>query len=162
MSTRVWLIAVLIALAGSRVEVAVAQRPGAQERLAQHRNLGQAFYENPSTPNQAVAEFRRALDLSPGSNREKLNYGLALLRAGRAADALPLLKEVQDRDPAIPHTWFNLGIYYKKAGDLKEALRQFERLVVLAPAPSITSFLESVSGSPVTLNFVPSNLIPIC
>src|ERR1043166_7571492 len=73
--------------------------PAADAQLAKHRNLGKAFYENPTTQNEAVAEFKKALDLSPNSNREKLNYGLALLRAGKMPEAIAQLQDVQKRDP---------------------------------------------------------------
>src|SRR6185503_9440924 len=56
--------------------------PDTSQRLEQARNLGKAFYENPTTAAEAVAEFKKALDLSPNSDREKLNYALALLLAG--------------------------------------------------------------------------------
>src|SRR5437899_6737788 len=81
-----------------------------EERLEQARNLGKAFYENPTTANEAIVEFKKALDLAPGSNREKLNYALALLHGGKAAEAVVILKDVQKRDPKLPHTFFNLGI----------------------------------------------------
>ena len=58
-----------------------AQSPDSA-RLAEYRNLGKAFYENPTTQKQAVEEFRLALALAPNSVREQVNYGLALLRAG--------------------------------------------------------------------------------
>ena len=60
------------------------------------------------------------------SNREKLNYGLALLRAGKSADGFARLKYVQQRDPKLPHTWFNLGIYYKRSGDTRNAIAQYQ------------------------------------
>src|SRR3979409_817756 len=41
-----------------------AETPSVEERLARHRNLGKAFYENPTTQVEAVAEFRRALELA--------------------------------------------------------------------------------------------------
>src|SRR5580658_1460201 len=63
------------------------QKPGLDEQLTQHLNLGKAFYENPTTQAEAVAEFKKALDLRPDSVREKLNYGLALLRAGKIPEA---------------------------------------------------------------------------
>ena len=85
-----------------------------EEQLEQDRNLGKAFYENPTTGTEAVTQFKKALDLAPDSDREKLNYALALLRAGKSDEAVPILKEVQKHDPSLPHTWFNLGIYYKK------------------------------------------------
>src|SRR5450756_1460107 len=56
-----------------------------ENRLWRYRNLGKAFYENPTTQKQAVEEFRKARDLAPASAREVTNYGLALLRAGDMA-----------------------------------------------------------------------------
>ncbi|HXU46102.1 MAG TPA: hypothetical protein VN783_11300, partial [Thermoanaerobaculia bacterium] len=35
------------------------------ERLWHHRNLGKAFYENPTTQYEAVEELKKALDLAP-------------------------------------------------------------------------------------------------
>ncbi|MGA7235005.1 MAG: FG-GAP-like repeat-containing protein [Bryobacteraceae bacterium] len=108
--------------------------------LAQHRNLGKAFYENPTTQAEAVVEFKKALDLAPNSVREKLNYGLALLRAGKIPEGVAELKDVQRRDPKLPHTWFNLGIYYKKSGDSDAATAQFERMIQLVPNEAIPHY----------------------
>src|SRR5581483_11286127 len=110
-----------------------SQPPGRDAALARHRNLGKAFYENPATAQHAVAEFKAALELSPGSPRDRLNYGLALLRAGKSGEGAAELREVQRVDPKLPHTWFNLGIYYKQAGDYEKATRQFEQFAALAP-----------------------------
>src|SRR5687767_9783698 len=112
----------------------------AAERLARHRNLGKAFYENPTTQNEAVEEFRKALALAPGSARERLNYGLALLRAGKTAEGIAEIEAVQKADPTIPHTWFNLGIAYKKQGEHDKAVLQFERMATLAPSDPITHY----------------------
>jgi tetratricopeptide (TPR) repeat protein len=108
--------------------------------LAQHRNLGKAFYENPTTQAEAVVEFKKALDLAPNSVREKLNYGLALLRAGKIPEGVAQLKDVQRRDPKLPHTWFNLGIYYKKSGDSDAATAQFERMIQFVPNEPIPHY----------------------
>src|ERR1044071_1883623 len=101
----------------------------ADDTLQRHRNLGKAFYENPTTHAEAITELKRALDLAPNSIPEKLNYALALLRGARAPEAVPLLQDVQRRDPALPHTWFNLGIYYKQNNELDKATAQFEQLI---------------------------------
>lgn len=106
--------------------------------LTQHRNLGKAFYENPATQKEAVQEFEQALKLAPDSAREKLNYALALLRAsGHDEEAVRRLQDVQRQDPSLPHTWFNLGIYYKRQGDANRAIAQFEGLVARAPSEPI-------------------------
>jgi tetratricopeptide (TPR) repeat protein len=117
-----------------------AETPAVSPALAQHRNLGKAFYENPTTQAEAVVEFKKALDLAPTSVREKLNYGLALLRAGNLAQGVAQLKNVQQRDPKLPHTWFNLGIYYKRSGDADAAVAQFERMVQLVPNEPIAHY----------------------
>jgi tetratricopeptide (TPR) repeat protein len=121
--------------AGSEAPAAKAAPPsGGAEALWQHRNLGKAFYENPTTQTQAVEELRQALALSAGAVRDRLNYGLALLKAGRTAEGVAELERVQRQDPALPHTWFNLGIAAKRASEYDKALAQFQHMVELVPA----------------------------
>ena len=129
----------LVAIAGL-VLLWAAPPPSVEERLARHRNLGKAFYENPTTQTEAVTEFKAALALAPNSVREQLNYALALLRAGQTADAVTRLIAIQKRDPSLPHTWFNLGIYYKKSGETDKAVAQFEHLLTLAPNEPIAHY----------------------
>jgi len=127
-------VAALILLLGadaSRVE---------QDRLGHYRNLGKAFYENPTMQAQAVDEFKKALDLAPDSPREIINYGLALLHAGRTKEGVAELQRAQKLDPKIPHTWFNLGIYYKKEGDYAQAVAQFEGLLRLVPDEPVSHY----------------------
>ena len=109
--------------------------------LDRHRNLGKAFYENPTTKQQAVSEFQQALAIAPDSAREKLNYALALLRAGgHEQEAVKLLEEVERQDPSLPHPWFNLGIYYKHQGDTNRAIAQFEGMISRVPGEAIAHF----------------------
>jgi tetratricopeptide (TPR) repeat protein len=123
------------------VLAAGCSKPRNQNLLEQHRNLGKAFYENPTTQQQAVMEFQQALQIAPDSARDKLNYALALLKVqGREEEAIKLLQEVQRQDPALPHTWFNLGIYYKRQGDTKQAIAQFEGMVVRTPDEAIAHY----------------------
>ena len=103
------------------------------EQLWRHRNLGKAFFENPTTQKEAIEEFKKALDLAPNSAREQLNYALALLHGGRTDEAIAGLQQVQQTDRCIPHTWFNLGIYYRKNGPADKAIRQFEGMTRLVP-----------------------------
>ena len=111
-----------------------------EARLWHYRNLGKAFYENPTTQTQAVAEFKQALDLAPTSIREQVNYGLALLRAGDTAHGIAELRKVQKEDPKLPYTWFNLGIALKKEGDLDGALAQFRGMQALVPDLAVDAY----------------------
>lgn len=116
------------------VVVCFAQRPIPNpDQLAAYRNLGKAFYENPVTHKEAVGEFAKALAINPASARDRLNHGLALLRAGSTAEGVAELERVQKQDPALPHTWFNLGIQWKKQGETEKALEQIRKFVQLAP-----------------------------
>ena len=128
------LVAVLLAMQG-------AGAPASREELLwQYRNLGKAFYENPVTHPEAAEQFRKALALAPDSTRERLNYGLALLRAGEVDQGIAQLEKVQRQDPALPHTWFNLGVEYKKKGEYPRALEQFRHMAQLVPDEPITHY----------------------
>ena len=123
-----------------------------EDLLWHYRNLGKAFYENPTTQKDAVAEFKKALDLAPDSARERINYGLALLRAGQTTDGVAELVKAQKQDPSIPHTWFNLGIYFKKEGDYENAIKQLEGMEKLVPDEPVTHYnlgvLYRLAGKP--------------
>jgi len=120
--------------------LAAQSHPSGDARLWHYRNLGKAFYENPTTQRQAVDILRQALALAPNSARERLNYGLALLRAGDAAAGIAEIEKVQKQDPKLPHTWFNLGITFKKQGDFDRALSQFQQMVRLAPNEPVSHY----------------------
>ncbi len=112
----------------------------ADAQLQRYRNLGKAFYENPATQPQAVGEFKKALDLAPNSLRERINYGLSLLRAGNAKDGIAELEKAQKQDPTSPYTWFNLAVAYKRQGDLDAALTQFRGMEKLVPKDAVTHY----------------------
>jgi tetratricopeptide (TPR) repeat protein len=117
-----------------------ATTAAADQAIERHRNLGKAFFENPTTHVEAITEFKKALDLAPNSVREKLNYALALLHGNRAPEGIALLEQVQRLDPSLPHTWFNLGIYYKKSEQPEKALAEFRQMVKLVPDEPIAHY----------------------
>ena len=110
------------------------------DRLWKLRNLGKAFYENPTTQVEAVDIFNKALELAPNSNRERLNYGLALLRAGKMPQGIAELEKVQRAAPGLPHTWFNLGIVFRKNGEFERAIPQFQKMTELVPDEPISHY----------------------
>ena len=140
-------ISILLLLSSSRAPLA-----GDDEELWRHHNLGKAFYENPTTQLQAVEEFKKALELAPNSAREQLNYGLALLRAGKLDEGIAELKKVQKENPSIPHTWFNLGIIFKKAAQYDLAIQQFQGMVERVPEEPVSHYnlgvLYKLTGKP--------------
>jgi len=119
---------------------ASALPPNVREQIWHHRHMGKAYYENPMTQIKAVDEFKAALDLAPTSTRDRVNYGLALLRAGKTKEAITELLKAQKEDPTIPHTWFNLGIAYKKEFDHSAAIQQLEGMIKLVPDEPVTHY----------------------
>lgn len=118
-----------------------AQMSSANEaRLWHHRNLGKAFYENPTTQKQAVTEFKQALALAPNSAREQLNYGIALLRTGELDEGVKQLEAVQTKAPELPHTWFNLGVTFQKQGEFDRAMPQFQEMIRLVPKEPVSHY----------------------
>jgi Flp pilus assembly protein TadD len=132
-------VAVLLALAFAVVDSG-PQPPSARDQLWRHRNLGKAYFENPMTQMKAVDEFRLALTLAPNSTRDRVNYGLALLRAGKVDEAIPELVKAQKEDPSIPHTWFNLAVAYKKQFQHPKAIEQFEGMLKLVPDDAVSHY----------------------
>jgi len=114
--------------------------PNTADQLAQARNLGKAFFENPTTQNECLEQFKKALDLAPDSVREQINYGLALLHAGKTEEGVAQLLKAQKADPKIPHTWFNLGIAYENDSKTDEAIAQFQEMVKLVPDEAISHY----------------------
>ncbi len=139
-STAALICAAAVSLWESRALGHFAPGPSVEEQITIDRNLGKAFYENPTTQAEAVSEFKKALDLRPDSIREQLNYGLALLRAAKTQEAVAILEKVQKEDPSLPYTWFNLGIYYKREGQFDKALEQLQQMAKLVPAEPITHY----------------------
>jgi tetratricopeptide (TPR) repeat protein len=133
-------LAAVILICGLAVLVFAQLSQTDRARLQQLRNLGKAFYENPTTQKEAAEQFRQALALAPGSSREQLNYALALLRAGDTESGITQLEKAQKLDPSLPHTWFNLGIAYQKQGDLDRACAQFQKFVGLVPKEPVAHY----------------------
>jgi hypothetical protein len=115
-------------------------RPASEEELWRHRNLGKALFEAPDTMSKAPAELKKALDLAPDSHRDRLNYGIALLRNGELDAAIVELEKAQKLNPDLPYSWFNLGIAYKRKGRRGDALRQFEHMVQMTPDEPVVHY----------------------
>jgi len=136
---KIWKVLVPTVAVCAALFAASAVTPQANQ-LWEHRNLGKAFYENPDTHREAVDQLRQALDLAPNSVGERINYGLALLRAGQTDAGVAELVRAQKQDPSIPHTWFNLGIVYKHNGDYPRSIEQLNGMVRLVPNEPIAHY----------------------
>ena len=130
----------LLGLAAWAVAVRPPQDPRAAAELQEIRNLGKAFYETPGESRQAVEQLQLAAQRNPRSAQDRLNYGLALLRAGSGEEGTAEIRAAQKLDPALPHTYFNLGIEYKKAGEAEKAIAELRQMEKLVPNEAKTQY----------------------
>ena len=122
----------LAAADSSKVEV---------EKLAHTRNLGKAFYENPTTKKEAVAELRKALDLAPNSARDRSELWRSPCWArGRPKKASPRSRKSRSRI----RPFRTPGSIWESSTSgwvtSKRATRQFEQMVKLVPDEPISHY----------------------
>ncbi|MFQ5882492.1 MAG: tetratricopeptide repeat protein [Candidatus Methylomirabilales bacterium] len=95
-------------------------------------NLAKIF-EQQGKLDQAIREYRRALDIQPDYVEAHNNLGILYLREGKTNLAIREFTKATHLSPkrAIYHR--NLGIAYFQAGKQKEARRAFERVLAMEP-----------------------------
>jgi len=75
----------------------------------------------------AIAHFERVAALRPGNVHHRRNLGLALLKAGRPAEAATQFELILAREPTDADTRSRLGLALAEQGKLAEASGEFER-----------------------------------
>jgi len=91
------------------------------EGTDEHRNLGLAFYRT-SMWEDALREFRRALEANKDDAVSRIYVGLVLLRQGKWPDAVEALQDAAARPGAKPATYHNLAFALERVGRYPEAL----------------------------------------
>ncbi|MDM7955692.1 tetratricopeptide repeat protein [Blastomonas sp.] len=81
----------------------------------------------------AIDAYRSALTLRPGHAPWMHNLAVALRLAGRASDALPLLRDCEARSPGEAVIPYNLGHCLQDLGRFDEAAAAYRRAIALTP-----------------------------
>jgi tetratricopeptide (TPR) repeat protein len=95
-----------------------------------HFNLAMAFTLLQRDP-EAVAEYRKTLELKPGLYEAELNAGIVLLRQKNPADALPLLEEAAGHKPQEFRPRYYLAEAQLQTGDFAKAEESYKLAVAL-------------------------------
>lgn len=109
--------------AGRLRRVASAAPPPERQdhaRLAEHRNLGVAFYRT-GMHAEAEREFRRVAELLPDDADARHHLGLIALRQARWADAIEACTAAIERAGRRPALLHNLALAYESLGRFAEA-----------------------------------------
>jgi tetratricopeptide (TPR) repeat protein len=82
---------------------------------------------------EAVAAYRKALDLNPDAAGALVNLGTIYYRQRKFPEAEEYYRAAIAADPAYPLAQFNLGNLYDEQGRLPEALKHYRRALELNP-----------------------------
>ena len=95
-----------------------------------HFNLAMAYTLLERDP-EAVAEYRKTLELKPGLYEAELNGGIVLLRQKNPAEALPLLEDAVGRKPQEFRPRYYLAEAQLQTGDFAKAEESYKLAVAL-------------------------------
>ena len=85
---------------------------------------------------EAEAAWRTYLQAHPSSSEAYAHLGLIEARQARYEEAVPLYRKALSLNPRVPGLRMNLGLALFKAGDMKEALVEFNQLLKSTPPSS--------------------------
>jgi len=86
-----------------------------------------------SQPDLAVADFRQAIDLNPGSAANHLNLGIAYYQAGNLAQSQPAFRQAVELDPEKAMARLLLAQVLAATNDLTAAENEYRQVLALEP-----------------------------
>jgi tetratricopeptide (TPR) repeat protein len=104
-----------------------------------HYNLAVAE-EDRGDLRAAEEEYRRAIEIKPEMGQARRNYGLLLLKDGRASESAVELREAARLGPGSPDVFSDLGIAYHLMGMAREAEHAFREEIRLRPGSSRANY----------------------
>ncbi len=82
---------------------------------------------------EAVAAYKKVLELNPGAAGALVNLGTIYYRQRKYGEAERCYREATEADPSYPLAQFNLGNLYDEQGRLPEAREHYSRALQLNP-----------------------------
>ena len=82
---------------------------------------------------EAIAEWKKALELSPRSDKAHNNVGLLLTGAGKFDEAIQQFQRTLDINPEYPAAHSNLGVALAGTGKFDEAIAEFGKALAVDP-----------------------------
>jgi tetratricopeptide (TPR) repeat protein len=97
-----------------------------------HMNVGNALLAS-GRVDQAITEFKRALEINPNYAEAHYNLGNALFGKGQLDEALAQYQRAAETKPTFALAHYNLGIALLQKGRADEAIIQFQAALALHP-----------------------------
>ena len=103
---------------------------------------------------KAIANYKEAVRISPGSVSAQVDFGVAYLRLNRLDDAIGRFQEGVHLQPDNPTTHYNLGCGFLKKGMVDEAIAEFQKALELNPnyteVPDMLAQANELKANPAT------------
>jgi TolB-like protein/Tfp pilus assembly protein PilF len=119
-----------LAAAQTAMETAVRLQPESSES---HAAAGSFYYYCLQDFDRALAEYKKARELSPSNAVAIGMTGLVKRRQGRLDETVELLLEATGLDPRNTDLWVNLGRSHRGARRFKEARAMLDRALAILP-----------------------------
>jgi tetratricopeptide (TPR) repeat protein/mono/diheme cytochrome c family protein len=125
----------------ARLDEALARHwlAGFPDAWKEHNNLANALRAQ-GRLDEALAHYRRALELAPRGHDVRYNLAVALTEAGRTEEGLGELRRVVEDDPRHARARTSLGHALLASGRTAEALPYLEQAVALEPSLAIAHY----------------------
>ena len=99
----------------------------------------------------AIASYRQALELAPGTAAYLNHLGQLLRDKGALTEAETTLHAAVKSDPQLAEAWFNLGTTYQRLAKNMEAKSAYDRFLKLDPSspyvPLVKAYLAQMGVS---------------
>jgi Tfp pilus assembly protein PilF len=105
-----------------------------------HIGLGLAM-TNAGHIEEAIGEFKKAIQLDPEDGRAYLNLGYIYFRQGKLREAAQAFKKAMTISPRLlPECHNNLGMAHLRQGRIQEAIKEFQNALEIRPLYSSPYF----------------------
>ena len=93
---------------------------------------------------EAIVQWKKALELNPGEASVHLNLGVALARAGKADDAIEEYRKALEINPNDAEVYYRLGMSLADMGRFDEAIANYQKGLELRPRNASDTDLATV------------------
>lgn len=113
-----------------RFEEAISLNP---DNAQAHYFLGLLRLQHYHAPDQAADSLERAVELDPTNAEARYQYGVALERMERFADAGATFEEVVSLQPTHGGALYRLGVIADQSGEVRDAIDYYTRAIFADP-----------------------------
>jgi tetratricopeptide (TPR) repeat protein len=110
-----------------------------------HAELGDLYFENKRFQ-QAIEEYRRAVNIDPNDADSYNDLGLALHYTGKSGEAVETLKKGAQMNDSYQRIWLSYGFILASTGNNVEAASALEKAISIDPNTDIGIEAKRIHG----------------